>query len=280
MKISLLTDAPKHNLALMKLSSWHKKNMDDVTLNAPIFKSDYKYASVLFEKNKNIFIADEYGGPAFIDSELPDWIEEMKPDYDLFDLDYSLGYTYRPCDNSCDFCKVPKFNHPDREHHSIWEFHDHHLTNICLLNNNTFQDPNWLETFEEIWDANLTVIDENGYDLRLVDDEKVMALKKTKFKGKIHFAWDRVQDESIIVNGLKLLRKYKISGSRIYVLTGYNTTIEQDIYRCQKIIDHKQDPYIMPYNRTKINVKFKRFIDTFMWRKFKTIESAWVEYKG
>ena len=75
MKISLLTDAPKHNLALMKLSSWHKKNMDDVTLNAPIFKSDYKYASVLFEKNKNIFIADEYGGPAFIDSELPDWIE-------------------------------------------------------------------------------------------------------------------------------------------------------------------------------------------------------------
>jgi len=24
MKISLLTDAPKHNLALMKLSTWHK----------------------------------------------------------------------------------------------------------------------------------------------------------------------------------------------------------------------------------------------------------------
>lgn len=50
MKISLLTDAPKHNLALMKLSAWHKRNDDTVLLNMPIFPADYRYASVLFEK--------------------------------------------------------------------------------------------------------------------------------------------------------------------------------------------------------------------------------------
>jgi hypothetical protein len=52
--------------------------------------------------------------------------------------------------------------HPDTEHHSIWEFHDSSRSKICLLNNNTFQDKRWKETFEEIWDANLSVIDENG----------------------------------------------------------------------------------------------------------------------
>lgn len=124
MKISLLSDAPKHNLALMKLSAWHKANGDRVLLNAPIFSADYKYASILFKKNKKRFIANEYGGPAFDNSVLPVEIETMMPDYDLYGHDYSLGYTFRPCFNSCDFCKVPKMNHPNFNHHSIWEFHD------------------------------------------------------------------------------------------------------------------------------------------------------------
>jgi hypothetical protein len=278
MKISLLTDAPKHNLALMKLSAWHKANGDDVLLNAPIFPADYTYASVLFERNATGFIADEYGGPAFAGSVLPAEVETMKPDYDLFETGYSLGYTFRPCFNTCHFCKVPKMDHPDTRHHSIWEFHDSRFGTICLLNNNAFQDPQWKETFEEIWDAGLSVKDENGYDLRLIDDEKAAALKRTRFVGKLHFAWDRMQDEALILNGLEMLRKHKISGAGVYVLIGYNTALEDDIYRCQKIIEHKQNPYIMPYKRTKQNRAFKRFIDSFMWRKHNTVKKAWEEY--
>ena len=41
--------------------------------------------------------------------------------------------------------------------------------------NNTFSDPQWHDTFEEIWDAKLTVKDENGYDLRLLDEEKAVS---------------------------------------------------------------------------------------------------------
>ena len=134
MKISLLSDAPKHNLALMKLSAWHKlDNSVSVSLNMPVFSADYRYASILFEKNKKHFIADEYGGPAFDNTVLPDEVEKMKPDYDLYGRDYSLGYTFRPCFNTCHFCKVPKMNHPDTEHHSIWEFHDPKFKKICLF---------------------------------------------------------------------------------------------------------------------------------------------------
>jgi hypothetical protein len=273
MNINLYTDAPKHNLALMQISAWHKAQGDTVTLNMPIMPCDFSYASILFDHNIDKYSADFYGGPAFPECCLPEKFRSMKPDYDFFPIDFSLGYAFRPCYRGCAFCKVKDMNHPDTNHHSIWEFHDPKFKKICLLNNNTFFDPQWRETFEEIWDAGLTVIDENGYDLRLMDEEKAAALRKTKFQGYIHYAWDRMKDEREILQGLKIAPR-----GRIYVLIGFDTTEEEDIYRCQKIIEAKHDPYIMPYNKTKGERRFKRFIDTFMWRKYKTVGEAWNAY--
>lgn len=170
--------------------------------------------------------------------------------------------------------------HPDINHHSIWDFHDTRFKKICLLNNNTFFDKQWKETFEEIWDAGLTVIDENGYDLRLLDEEKAEALKQTRFENKVHFAWDRIEDETKILRGLELLKKHKINNVHIYVLIGFDTDFEQDLHRCQKIVDYGFDPYVMPFNQSRPEKRFKRFIDTFMWRKYKTIEEAWDDYRG
>jgi hypothetical protein len=277
-KISLLTDAPRHNLALMRLSAWHKAQGDEVLLNMPLWPCDLSYASVLFEKNKNKFKADIHGGPAFNGNRLGSKIEGMMPDYNLYPVDYSLGYTWGYCPRNCGFCKVPAQKNP-KIHRSIWTFHDSKFKKICLLNNNTFSDPNWLETFMEIWDANLIVIDENGYDLRLLTHSKADALKHTKFEGKIHFAFDRMSDETKIINGLKTLNEFKITNTHIYVLIGYDTTLEEDIYRCQKLVDYGHDPYIMPFNQTEEEKAFKRFIDTFMWRKYKTIKEAWSNYQ-
>lgn len=280
MKVSLLTDAPKHNLALMKISAWHKANGDDVLLNLPIFGADYTYASVLFDRNKTVFWADEYGGPA-IQSKLPKNIESFFPDYSLYGGDFSLGYTFRPCFNSCHFCKVPMMDHPDANHHSIFEFHDTRFKKICLLNNNTFQDPQWEETFHEIWDANLSVMDENGYDLRLLDEKKADALHRTKWITPLHFAWDRMADEALIVNGLKLLNKHSLrsTSNGVYVLIGYDTTEEEDLHRCQVINDYGLTPYPMPFAISKYTKTFKRFINLHYYRSYKTIAAAWRDYK-
>lgn len=279
MKINLLTDAPRHNLALMKLSAWHKSGGDDVQLNEPIFPAHYTYASILFEHNRNVFIADEYGGPA-IGGKLPAEVEGLKPDYDLMPTDYSLGYTFRPCWNTCDFCKVPKMDHPDTDHHSIWEFHDSRFKKICLLNNNTFLDPRWRETFEEIWAADLTVIDENGYDLRLLDDEKADALHRTKWATPLHFAWDRMSDEPLVVRGLALLNKHRMrsTSNGVYILIGYNTTEEEDLHRCQVVNDYGLTPYPMPYVRNKYTRRFKRFMNLHYYRQYNTIKEAWMRY--
>ena len=272
MNINLITDAKKHNLALMKIAAYHKNRGNQVWLNG-VGCFDLTYGSWLFDFSPK-GVCDIEGGPGInIETKLPNTFEACKPDYTLFNLDYSVGFTWAYCPRKCSFCIVPRQNN-SKTHTSIWTFHDPKFKKICLLNNNTFSDPQWKETFEEIWDANLTVIDENGYDLRLIDEEKADALKRTKFKGYIHYAWDQIDDSKKILRGLKLAPR-----GMVYVLTGYNTTFEEDLYRCQKIHDLKHDPYIMPYKRTKEGKKFKRFIDTRMYRKYKTIEMAWKEYK-
>lgn len=299
MKISLLTDAPKHNLALMKISSWHKARGDDVRLNMPLWKGDKTYASILFEWNRDKFCADIYGGPGLFFRSmgiqrnlgyqpigipcgrilLPFDIENMSPDYSLFNLDYSLGFTFRFCPRKCEFCKVWWLERDNLAHHSIWDFHLPIFKKICLLNNNTFFDPQWRETFREIWDANLILIDENGYDLRLMDEEKAYALKQTQWDHGPKFAWDRMQDEKEILGGFSEINRVGFKYCTIYVLIGFDTTLEEDIYRCQKIHDLGHNPFPMIYKETKLLKKFRRMIYARYYRKSGNIEKAWKEYK-
>lgn len=277
MRISLLTDAPKHNLALMKISTWHKAHGNEVKLNMPLWGADLTYASILFEWNKKKFIADYYGGPAF--NGKPKLKTDERPDYDLFGLDYSLGYTYRYCPRGCQFCKVGKVE-DDKQHYSIWDFHLPKFKKICLLNNNTFFDSRWRETFEEIWDAKLIIRDENGYDLRLINEEKATALKRTKWDSghDPHFAWDRMEDEKEIICGLNEVNRVGIKSKSIYVLIGFDTTLAQDIYRCQKIYDMGHDPFPMIYKESPLTKSFRRMIYARYYRKLGNIEKAWKEY--
>lgn len=279
MQVSLLTDAPKHNYALMRVSAYHKAQGDTVVLNEPLnVCCDMSYGSWLFRQE---YFTDLVGGTVkpLIKSRLEDKFP-IKPDYGLYpDNDFSLGFTFEYCPRKCEFCVVPK-QKPPKVHRSIWEFHNPKFSKICLLNNNTFADPQWRETFEEIWDAQLTMVDENGYDLRLLDEEKAEALKHTKFNGQIHFAWDLMDDEPSIVGGLKLAQECRLN-AMVYVLIGFNTSREEDIYRCQVIHHFGFDPYPMPYNGgTKADRAFKRFVCLRYYRKgYRSMKEAWENYR-
>jgi len=277
MKVKLITDAPKHNLALMKISTYHKLLGDKVYFNEPI-NADLTYGSWLFNRN---YYADYNGGPATEPNiRLPEDIENLKPDYSLFPVDYSLGYTWAYCPNKCGFCVVPKQNN-SKKHQSIWEFHDQRFKKICLLNNNTFSDPQWRETFEEIWEANLIIHDENGYDLRLLTEEKAESLKHTRFEKEIHFSWDFIEDENKVIRGMELVKRYKINAC-VFVLIGYpdmRPIDETDIYRCQKIADYGFSIFPMPYNGGfREHRAFKRFIRLFAYKNYKTVAEGWCNY--
>ena len=243
----------------------------------PLKPADKSYGSWLFSQK---YECDILGGPGFDPSITLGNLENYRPDYSLYPhIDFSLGYTWAWCPNKCPFCIVPKQSNT-KVHHSIWEFHEPRFHKICLLNNNTFSDPLWRETFKEIWDAKLTVQDENGFDLRILDEEQAEALKRTRFAKGLHFAWDLMKDERHIINGLSIARKYKLDAT-VYVLIGYesNSITESDIYRCQVIWDYGFYLYPMPYNGGNKAIRdFKRFIMLFAYKNYKTIAEGWAAY--
>jgi len=279
MIVQVLTDAPKHNYALMRISAYHKAQGDMVVLNEPInYEYDLSYGSWLYNQR---YYTDIAGGTIkpLIGQRLDDKFPIM-PDYTLYpNNDFSLGYTWEYCPRKCGFCIVSK-QHNKKCHRSILEFHNPKFSKICLLNNNTFTDPQWKETFEEIWDNKLIVVDENGYDLRLLDDEKAEALKKTKFDGQVHFSWDLMEDEVRIVRGLKIAKEHKLN-AMVYVLIGFNTSRDEDIYRCQVIHHLGFDPYPMPYNGgSRADKAFKRFVCLRYYRQgYRNMKEAWENYR-
>lgn len=91
-----------------------------------------------------------------------------------------------------------------------------------------------------------------GLDLRLIDDQKAEILHKMKIK-YIKFSWDNVRDEDLIMRGIEILRRNKINRAVFYVLVGFYSTIEEDLYRLEKLKSLGQRAYVMRYETVKGN---------------------------
>jgi hypothetical protein len=277
MKINILTpDTLKPNLAAMKISAFHKINGDEVYLNFPLINADFTYASILFSWTPDPY-ADLIGGPKYPESKLDPAIDTMKPDYLLYSgLDHSIGYTYKACPRTCNFCVVPK-QHNDEKHYSIWTFHNPRFKKIGLLNNNTFADFQWRETFHEIWDAKLTLIDLSGFDLRLITEESAEYISKTRIQGQIHVAWDFIEHEDEVIRGLNYLLDAGIRAGKItcYLLMGYETTEEEDLYRLCRLREKGILAYAMPYEGNKL-----KFPPKFIWAINRPMLNKKLDFSG
>jgi hypothetical protein len=277
MKVSIVTpDSKIPNLAAMKISAWHKEQGDTVELNFPLNKADFTYASVLFDWTPDP-LADLVGGSKYPESKLDPAIDSMKPDYSLYpNIDYSMGYTYKACPRTCDFCIVPKQKN-DEKHYSIWDFHDPRFKKICLLNNNTLADLYWRDTFEEIIDAGLIVVDQNGYDARYITEEVADYFKRLRFQGYLHVAWDYMEHEEEVLKGICNLIKAGVKRIMCYIMIGH-TTHEENLYRTLVLQqDFNIDPFVMPLNKHDSYQKsFTRWVN----HKaiFKSV--TWMNYKG
>lgn len=276
MKVNLLDiDSRIPNLALMKISAYHKSIYNEVFLNFPICDPDMTYASCIFTKNKNKVPLDVMaGGPGYdLKSKLPKEIEQCKPDYSLYPkIDYLLGYTYRYCPRKCAFCNVWKMGNERGLHHSIYSFLDKRFKRIRILNNNTFADPFWKDTFIEIVKEKLTAHFDQGFDIRLLDDEKATWLKLIKHHKQIYFAFDDIKLESQVRQGIKILDRAEISRSKIafFVLTEFNSNLNEDIERVEMLRGMNIDCFVMPYNGGKERLirEYARYVN--LKRIFKT----------
>ena len=124
-----------------------------------------------------------------------------------------------------------------------------------------------------------------GLDARIINEENAKLLARIKHKETIRFAWDNIKDETEIIKGLEFVIRAGIRPRNItvYVLIGFDTTFEEDLYRIQRLreIKDEQGPvkaYAMNYNNTLKGRKYKDFM---RWVNNPWIfkSCTWEEYK-
>lgn len=241
------------NLALMKLSAYHKARGDEVYLNFPLCQPDITYASCVFTWNgKRIATVPDgaiVGGAGInLKDELPPQIEHIMPDYSLYpDMNFSLGFTSRGCIRKCPWCIVPGKEGNIKPWGSIYEFWDRQHKKIVLLDNNLLAASNWRETMEDLIAEGVEVDFNQGLDIRLVNGENVGYLKRVKTK-QLRFAFDNLAYGSALRQGIELMLEQGIRSRKLsfYVLVGYQGD-ETAIERIKILNSYNVDIYPMAY---------------------------------
>ena len=283
-------DSKIPNLALMKISQWHKSKGDGVELYNPLWLDAYDkvYASKVFDfSDGSMLVPDRMtiGGTGWNNTTLPQNIEDCIPDYTIYNYPHSIGFTMRGCRFNCKFCVVPEKEGKPKSNNTIDEIWTNRGSDfIVLLDNDFFGNPEWEERIKEIKDYGLKVNFSQGLNIRIITDKQAKELSSIQFRtlsGKsklVHFAWDRVFDEKLIDKGIQrcLDNGLKAEQMSFYVLIGFDTTPEQDMYRVMKLRNYRCHPYVMPYNKEDhYQKRFARWVN----HKaiFKTVN--WEEYR-
>ena len=273
MKIGLI-DVDGHNfpnLALMKLSAWHKRQGDDVGWYDPFSRYDLVYKSKVFSATPDyqfIINADKVvqGGTGYAihgaggehyckadDPALPDEVEHIMPDYGLYGItDKAIGFLTRGCPRGCLFCIVAgKEGRRSVKVADLSEFWSGQK-NIVLCDPNILACPDWRDLFQQLADSRATIDFNQGLDARMLTEEKIAAIERLKIK-EIHFAWDRYEDKAAVLPKLKMFAESDAMPNShnaiCYVLVNHGTTIEQDLERIYTLRDLGYWAYVMVYDK-------------------------------
>lgn len=120
---------------------------------------------------------------------------------------------------------------------------------IEVLDNNFFANPEWRWAIEDLKRQELPV-KFHGVDIRIMNDEQAAALNSIRMKGYIHIAWDLPQID--LTERLLAMTKYiKPQKIACYVLVGFNSTKEQDLYRLRTLKRLGILPFVQPYRDFK-----------------------------
>lgn len=179
-------------------------------------------------------------------------LEHQYPDYSLYGIaDTAYGYMTRGCPRGCDFCIVEKKE--GKRAHTVAPLSEfwHGQKNIVLLDPNPIAVSDWKDNMQQLIDSKARVDFTQGLDIRLMTEEKAEYLKKIKVK-TVHFAWDRYQDKGMILPKLKMLKEitgWHRSKLIVYVLTGFDTDLCQDLYRVYMLRDLGYSPDVRIYEK-------------------------------
>lgn len=266
MQIGLI-DVDGHNfpnLALMKISAYHKAKGDHVEWWDGFAQYDRVYMSRVFD---DTYSEDEpepcnaseiiKGGTGYgLDNKLPDEVEHVMPDYSLYHWmpqDTAYGFLTRGCPRACNFCIVAeKEGRGSKKVADLSEFWDGQK-NIKLLDPNLLACGYHIELLEQLVESKAWIDFTQGLDARLLTEQNVDAINRVKLK-EIHFAWDYMKESEPVLRGLELYSKMAMHRPHgrfgtVYCLTNYDTTMDENLYRIYTLRDMGYDPYVMIYDK-------------------------------
>ncbi|MBQ8497819.1 MAG: radical SAM protein [Clostridia bacterium] len=264
MKIGLIDVDGHHfpNLALMKISAWHKLNGDDVEWCFPFNHYDIVYQSKVFDETYSADIdwvpnADKIvkGGTGYgLTETLPDYIEHIYPDYTLYPKltkDTAYGYLTRGCPRGCSFCivaeKEGRRSYKVADLSEFWRGQKY----IKLLDPNLLACRDHMELLEQLCTSKSYIDFTQGLDIRMTNDENIDLINRLKIK-EIHFAWDNPKEDlSLYFEEYRKLAKHKPHGTfgTVYCLTNFGSTMQENLYRIYTLRDMGFDPYVMIYDK-------------------------------
>ncbi len=281
-KIGLWTDS--HNfpsLPLMKLSAYHKAMGDEVEMYMPINQYDLVYASKVFSftddiDTNSVMQADEVrrGGTGYCisvkngrevfdnskNSSLPREIEHIYPDYALYpQYKYAVGFLTRGCPRNCGFCVVgEKEGLCSKQAADLNEFW-RGQKEIKLLDPNILACENYESLLKQLAESKARVDFTQGIDIRLTNPDNIELLNKIKVN-MLHFAWDNPkQDLTKYFRSFSEHTKIKSDRNKVvYVLTNYNSTLEEDLYRIYTLRELGYSPYVMIYQKENAPKEIRR----------------------
>lgn len=294
MRIGLIdVDGHLPNLALMKLSTFYKNLGCDVELYHDGSDYDSIFASAILTSSRpkceeliqTFGDRITIGGTGWdVKSHLPEGVDACSADYDLYTADdiyprirgimtkerrmdkareivnAGIGMTSRGCIRSCPFCFVPEKEGAFRHDQEIKDIINPRSKVIILHDNNLTADPDCVDKIHEIRDRNLTVDINQGCDVRLMTPEIAAALSEVHHLRSIHYAWDLMGYEDQVLRGIKVLKDFiRPYRHMCFMLCGFNTSHEEDMYRFKKILELGVDPYVMKYNQRTDDIQLNHF---------------------
>lgn len=295
----LIDHGTRHpNLALLKISSFCKAHGHSVELLMSyegiedydeIFLSCVFSFTKLYEQALDLPYVHFGGTGIYPDGgeDLPYEVEHSKPDYSLYQpyvdeqlakgrrrsaladyLDYSIGFTTRGCFRKCSFCVNKKYDrvHP---HSPVSEFLDESRPYIYLWDDNFLAFSDWKSVLHELQETGKPFQFRQGRDVRLMTNDKAKELSRCRYHGDFIFAFDHIQDRERIERKLKLWRTWTDKGTRLYVLSGFDSQDEKDIEsvfeRISILMKYDCIPYIMRYESYKTSRWRSLYVNIARW---------------
>lgn len=276
------------NLALMKLSAWHKAKGDTVEWWTPIMTYDRVYSSKVFTFTPEC----EYlppdtirGGTGYgIMDELPPEVDAMFPDYTIYpDCDHAIGFLTRGCIRHCPWCIVPKKEGKIRPYQSWREIKRPDSRDIVFMDNNVLACPWGLEQIENMIGEDVRVDFNQGLDARLITDDVAQMLAKLKWIRSIRMSADTDAMLDVVLTAIDRLRKYGVKPYRVFVYVLVQD-VESAEHRAIALREVGADPFAQPYRDFTTNAEpTKELRDFARWVNHKAIFKSvrtFAEYKG